>query len=114
MGVVQVVGRADAQVVHALRLRPAPQLLEVTVEALELGEEPDVEAEPVEHADGVVRVGGGNQAVAGVLDGLEVAGRDVAGHAGHRKVFLCRRSRFMKVPPHGRVHDARQARRCHP
>ena len=57
MGVVQVIGRTDAHVVDALVLGPAPELFQVAIEALVLGEEADVEREAIEDADGVVRIG---------------------------------------------------------
>ena len=59
----------------------AAQLLHVAVEALELGEESGVGKEAVEDADRIRAVERRDQAVAGVLDGLQVAGRDVAGGA---------------------------------
>ena len=58
----------------------------MAVEPLVFGEEADVEREPIEDADGVVRIDRGDQAVAGVEDRLQVARRDVAGDAGHREV----------------------------
>ena len=87
VGVVQVVGRADAQEVNALLFGPTLQLLEVPVEALELGEEADIERIAVEDADRIVRIDGGDQPVPGVVDRLEVARRDEPGDAGHCKVF---------------------------
>ena len=59
-------------------LGAAPQLLEMAVEALDLGEEADVERILVEHADGIVRVDGGDQPVAGVVDRLQMPRRDEA------------------------------------
>src|SRR5439155_8883479 len=41
--VVQIVRRADADVVDAIRFRSAAQLLEMAIESLDLGEEPHVE-----------------------------------------------------------------------
>ena len=72
---------------HALRFGTAPQLLEMPIEPLELGEEPDVERVAIEHADGVVRIDRRDQPVAGVVDRFQMARRDEAGHAGHREVF---------------------------
>ena len=43
MRVVQVIGRADAEKVDALVLGSAPKLLEVSIEPLDFGKEPDVE-----------------------------------------------------------------------
>ena len=70
--VVQVVGRADADVVDAAVLGAAAQLVDVAIEALELGEEGGVGPESIEDADRVVRIDGGDEAAADVLDGLEV------------------------------------------
>ena len=60
----------------------------MAVEALELGEEADVEREAIEDADGVVRIDRRDEPVAGVLDGLQVPRRNVAGDAGDREVAV--------------------------
>src|SRR5688572_17130925 len=87
VGVVQVVGRANGEVLHAIGLRPTPQLLEMPIESLEFSEEPDVESEPIQQADRVMRVDGGHQPVASIGDRLEMAWRDEACHAGDREIF---------------------------
>ncbi len=74
-------------VVDPLIGRAAAQLLEVAIEPLDLVEEPHVEREPIEDADRVMRIGGGDQAVAGVLDRLEMPRRDVAADAGDGEVL---------------------------
>ena len=58
------------------------------IEALELGEEPDVEGVPIEDADGVVRISGGDETVAGIGDRVQVTWRDEAGDTGDREVFI--------------------------
>jgi hypothetical protein len=73
--VVEVVRRAHREVVHALALDAPPELLEVPVEALDLGEEAHVEAVLVEEPDGVLRVHRGHHAAAGVANGAQVPGR---------------------------------------
>src|SRR5689334_21616655 len=50
--IVEIVRRADAQIVNAMFLRPAPQLFEMAIEALDLGEEADVERIAIKDADG--------------------------------------------------------------
>src|SRR5262249_34316763 len=77
---------ADADAVHAIAVRPSPQLLEVTVEPFDLGKEPHVEGVLVEHADGVVRIDRCDKSMAGVFDGFEVPWGDEARDAGHGKV----------------------------
>ena len=59
----------------------------MAVEALDLGEEPHVERKAVEDADRVMRIGRGDEAIAGVLDRLQVTRRDVAGDAGDGEVL---------------------------
>jgi hypothetical protein len=107
VGVVQVVRRADADVLDPLALGAATQLLEVAVEALDLGEEARLEEVLVEHAHRVVRVGGGHQAVAGVADGLEVTRRHEAGGANEGEVVAHR------CPPAG-ARCSRARRRLRP
>jgi len=85
VGVVQVVGRADAQVVDALAA--ALDLLEVAVEALELHEEVGLGKVAVQYAHRIVGVQGGQQQVAGVPDGLQVARGYVATGAGEGEGF---------------------------
>ena len=72
---------------HTIGLGPAAQLLEVAIETFELGEEPDIEAEPIEQPDGVVRIDGRHQAIARIGDRLEMPRRDEAGHSGDCEVF---------------------------
>jgi hypothetical protein len=72
--------------VHAVLVGAAPQLLEVTIEALDLGEEPDVERIAIEDPHRIVRIHRGHEAVARVVDRLQMPGRDEAGHAGNREV----------------------------
>ena len=81
VGVVQVVGRADRDVVHALFLAAAAQLLDVAVEALELAEVAGLEEVAVQHAHRIVGVAGADQVAAHVLDGGEMSGGDVASHS---------------------------------
>jgi hypothetical protein len=85
VGVVQVVGRADAQEVDALAA--ALDLLEVAVEALELHEEVGLGKVAVQYAHRIVGVQGGQQQVAGVPDGLQVARGYVATGAGEGEGF---------------------------
>src|SRR2546425_6546521 len=83
--IVQVVRRTDADEVYAARVGAAPQFLQMPIETLDLGEEAHVERVPIEHPDVVVRVDGGDQTVAGVLDRLEMARGHEAGHSGQRE-----------------------------
>ena len=64
MGVVQIIGRADRDIVDRSRLPPA-QLVDMAVEALELGEEGAVGEIAVDDADGVAGIERGDQPVAG-------------------------------------------------
>ena len=65
------------------------------VEPLDLGEEPHVERVVVEHADRVVRIDRRHQPVAGVLDRLQMPGRDEAADAGHGEILHGRTSASM-------------------
>ena len=90
--VVEVVGRADAHIVHALGRRAPPQLLEVAVKALDFREEARLREVAVEDPHRVVRVDRRDQLVARVSDGLEVLGGDVAGRTEEREVGHTRQS----------------------
>ena len=79
VGVVEVVGRADDEVVDAAPV--APEFVEVPVEALDLGEEGRVREVGIKDADGIVGVVRGDERPADVADGGEVSGGDVAGGA---------------------------------
>jgi len=87
VGVVQIVGRQDADVVGAVLIRAAAQLLQAAVEALDLGEAAHVAGERGEQTGRVVRVDSGYQAVAGVPDRPEVARGDIAGDANRGEIF---------------------------
>ena len=73
--------------VHALGRRTPAELLEMPIEALELGEEPDVERMPIEDPDGVVRIGCRHEPVARVGNRLQMPRRNEAGNTGDREVF---------------------------
>ena len=85
--IVQVIGRADADVVDALLRRSASQLLEVAIEALDLVEEAHVERKPIQHANRIMRIGRRDQAIAGVLNCLQMARRNVAANPGDGEVL---------------------------
>ena len=72
---------------HLVGFRAAPQFFKMAIEALEFGKEADVETEPIEQADGIVRIDGGDDAIAGIVNGLEVAGRHEAGDPGDGKIL---------------------------
>ena len=57
------------------------------IEALELGEEAAIERKAIEDAHRVVRIGRRHETVAGVLNGFEVPGCDVAGDPGDGEVL---------------------------
>jgi len=78
VGVVQVVRGADAHVVDPVGRIAAAELLDVPVEALELGEKAHVKRELVQQAHGIVGVEGHAEAVARVADGPQVARGNVA------------------------------------
>ncbi len=84
---MQVVGRADGDVVDLRSVTGAPQLVDVPVEALELREEVRVGEVAVEDADRVARVEGDDEAVAGVPDRLHVPRRDVTGSTDQREAL---------------------------
>jgi hypothetical protein len=64
----------------------AMEFREVPIEALEIGKESNVHRMPIEDAHGIVGIEGGDELVAGIVDGLEVAGSYIAPYAGDREV----------------------------
>lgn len=78
MSVVEVVGRADADPMHAIAFWAATELVKVTIETFNLLEEAYIEAVCVKGSDGVTRIGGGDESVPCVANRLEVAGSYVA------------------------------------
>ena len=85
--IVQVVGLQMLKIVDAVLFGAAAQFLEVSIEALDLGEEADVETIPIQDAHRVVRIGGGDQPVAGRADSFQVPWRDESCDAGDGEVF---------------------------
>jgi len=83
---VQVVRRADRHVVDRLVGALAAELRDVAIESLDLGEEGGLGEVRVNDADRVVRVDRRHQLVARVLDGAQVARRDIAGESCERKI----------------------------
>jgi len=51
----------------------------MAIEALDLGEEPGLWEVLIEDSDRVLGIHGGDQVIAGLLDGAHVPGRDVPG-----------------------------------
>jgi len=86
VGIVQIVGGADAHVVHALLGRSPAQLLQLPVEPLDLREVLHVQRVLVEDADRIVRVRRRHQPAPHRADGLQVPGCDVAGHSDDGEV----------------------------
>ena len=84
VGIVQVVGRADADVVERPAL-PAQQV-QVPVEALELGEEGGVGKIGIDDPHRIAGVERGPQRSAGVADRLHVPPRDIAGRPDQAEV----------------------------
>jgi hypothetical protein len=72
---------------HALALRPAPQLLEVPIEALDFSEESDVERELIEHAHRVMRIGSGHESILGLGNRAEMPRRNEPGNTCDCEVF---------------------------
>ena len=113
MGIVQVVGRAHADIVERPIL-PALQV-HVPVEALELGEEGGVGKEGIDDPHGIAGVERRLQRAAGIADRLHVAPCDVAGRPDQdevstahdpfatRNIPSCIRLclRFATLPPFG-------------
>ena len=61
---------------HAIRRVPSSQFFELTIEAFDFSEEAHIERIPVKYADRIVRVHGGNEAVAGVANRAQMPGSD--------------------------------------
>ena len=99
MGVMQIVGRADADIVDALA--EAAQLVDIAVETLELGEEMSVGKVAVHHPDRVVGVQRRLQRAADRQDRLHMARRDIAGRADQCKLAhgLNKPRAFKKTTP---------------
>ena len=91
MRVVHIVWRADRNVVDLLTA--PPQLVDVSIEPLELDEEVRFRKMAVDHADRVVRIKGDLQVAADRLDGLHVPRRHISGRTNeskrcHRKLLV--------------------------
>ena len=87
VGIMEVIRRADADVVDPVLGRSAPELLQMPIEALDLIEEAHFERKPIEHANRIVRVRGSDQAIAGVMDRLQMARRNIAAYSRDGKVL---------------------------
>lgn len=84
MGVMEVVGRADGEIVYSFAL--STEKLEVAIEALDVREECCVVwGVSIEHADRVVWITGGDELIAGFLNGSHMSWRDVSGGSGNCK-----------------------------
>jgi len=79
--VVEIVGRADRNVMDALILVFAPQLFHMAVEALEFAKIAHVIGKTVEYAHRIVGIACRDKGVSGVLDCLQVPRGDVTSRA---------------------------------
>lgn len=87
VGVVEIVGRGDADVIDGLVVPAPAELLDVPVEALELGEEVGFREAAVEDSHGVRGIQGRDQAVPRILDSPHVPGGDIASGADQSEVL---------------------------
>ncbi len=77
MGIVEIVGGADGDIINGRSL--PPELFTMPVEALEFGEEMGFGEVFVKHSYGIVFIEGCKQVVACFFDSLQVFRGDVAG-----------------------------------
>lgn len=92
VGIVEIVGGADAHIVDSILFGTAPKLFEMAIEALDLGEKAGVEGKAIQATNRIAGIDSGNQAIAGIADGDEMAGGDVAGGTDEGKIFHDKRS----------------------
>ena len=94
---MKIIGRTNRDIVNALVVSLAAQLLNVAVESLELGEEFGFIKERVEYADGIVGIDSGNKNVSGFLNGFQVPWRNVPSDTSHRKITWHSKSSFSSL-----------------
>ncbi len=87
MGVVQIVGRADRDVINALSFALAPQFFNVPVESLEFRKEVGIGKIAIQDTYGIRAIQCSDQDIAGIVDRLEMAGGDVTGYSRQGKSF---------------------------
>src|SRR5690554_84197 len=90
VAVVQVVGRANRNVIHSVTVIGAAQLIDMPVEALKFREKVRFREMAVDNAHGIVFVHGGNQVVTSVFDRFHVARCDVTGSTDQCELFAHR------------------------
>src|SRR5690554_7145450 len=90
VAVVQVVGRADGDVIHSAAVIGAAQLIDVPVETLKFREKVRFREIAIDDANGIVFVHGGNQVVTSVFDRFHMARCDVTGSADQCELFAHR------------------------
>ena len=85
MGVMQIVGRTDRDVINTLSA--APQLVKAPVEPLKLNEEISIWEIGINDANTVIGIQGDQQIVPGILDRAHMAGRDITSRPDQRKIL---------------------------
>jgi hypothetical protein len=85
--VMQIIRRADTQIMNPALVGPAPQFLEVTIESFNLGEKSYVEGILIEQACSIMRVNRSYELVTRVSNRLEVPRRYVTGHPRNREIL---------------------------
>jgi hypothetical protein len=87
MCIVQIVRRADTQIVNTLLLGASAQLLKMAVESLDFCEKPDIKRISIQDTHRVMRIGRGNQPIPCGADRLEVSRRHEARDARDGKIL---------------------------
>ena len=87
VGIVEVIGRTDADVMNPFLFGQAAELLQVAVKAFNFGEEPDLEGILIQDADRILGIHSGEEMVAGIADSPEVTRSDVTAGADESKIL---------------------------
>jgi hypothetical protein len=78
VGVVQVVRRANRDVIDRRCVGISPLLLQESIETFDFREEPRLGEVAVQETDGIVRINSGYEHIPGIVNGFQVLRRNVA------------------------------------
>ena len=71
---------------HSFLFRGSAQLLEVTIEAFDLGEKSDIIGKLIQETDGILRVHSSYQTVTRIADRPQVAGSNITSYTDYSKI----------------------------
>jgi hypothetical protein len=87
MGIMQIVGRTDTDVVNPLLPSGPTELFDMAVKPLKFRKKADIFEEAIKNADRIIGVNGGDETVSGFFDCFKMPRGNITGDSGYGEIF---------------------------